>query len=237
MSLVYAKNSGTLQCMGGAVNLNSIIQAVAPGGGGGVASLQGETGALMLTSTDDTISFNVGKGAGVTNIDLAIPQIHELTNQFQPDAVDMVGTRADSPNNDTSLWALAKNSEALLPRFEYTSDVLSPPTVLTVAYQNFGGSSITTNVANCPILAWGTINILGVTGAVISVRLVIGTHTSDPITVSVQAGDRISVSPIYQNIGNNPPNTVNVRLQALVSAGNASVSLAQTMCVANPIQA
>ena len=233
MSLAYAKNAGTLTAMGGFVNLRTIIQEEASGAG--VASLQGETGVLNLTSADDTIGITVSKGIGETNIDLAVPAINELQGQFIANTVDMVGSSADIPANNTSLWALAKNSEALLPRFEYTSTVSS--TALTGVYQNFGGSTITTNVASCPILAWGTINILAVSGAVVSVRLVIGTHTSDPITVSVQAGDRISVSPIYQNIGNNPPNSVNVRLQALVSAGNASVILAQTMCVANPIQA
>ena len=233
MSLAYAKNAGTLTAMGGFVNLRTIIQEEASGGG--VSSLQGETGVLNLTSTDDTIGISVSKGIGETNIDLAVPAISELQGQFEGDAVGKVGASTDTASNNTSLWALAKNSEALLPRFEYTSSVSS--TVLTGVYQNFGGSAITTNVASCPILAWGTINILGVTGAVISVRLVIGTHVSDPITVSVQAADRISVSPIYQNIGNDPPGTVNVRLQALVSAGNATVILAQTMCVANPIQA
>ena len=54
MSLTYARNSGTLQAMGGSVNLNSIIEAVASGGG--VASLQGGTGALLFTSSDESIS-------------------------------------------------------------------------------------------------------------------------------------------------------------------------------------
>jgi hypothetical protein len=225
MSLVYAKNSGTLQCMGGAVNLNSIIQAVAPGGGGGVSSVAGVTGAVLLSSVSDTVNIEVND----KSINLDIPN-------FQADVVGMVGTSADTPSNDTSLWALAKNTSALLPRFEYTSVVAT--TALTGVYQNFGSSIITTNVASCPILAWGTINIADTgSGSVVSVRLVIGTHTSDPITVNVPGGQRISVSPIYQNIGNNPPNSVNVRIQALVSAGTASVMMAQTVAVANPIQA
>ena len=231
MSLTYARNSGTLTAMGGFVNLRTIIQEEASGAG--VASVQGLTGAVNIVSPGSSILVSTKD----QDIELSVDGYSAIQDQFIGDAVGAVGTSSDTPNNNTSLWALAKNSEALLPRFEYTSNVLSPPTVLTVSYQNFGGSAITTNVASCPILAWGTINILGVSGAVISVRLVIGTHVSDPITVSVQAGDRISVSPIYQNIGNNPPGTVNVRLQALVSAGNASVTLAQTMCVANPIQA
>ena len=52
MSLTYAKTSGTLQCLGGAVNLNDIIETVASGAG--VSSVEGLTGAITHSCENGT---------------------------------------------------------------------------------------------------------------------------------------------------------------------------------------
>jgi len=57
MSLVYAKNAGVLQSMGGSVNLDAIIKRVAPGGGGGsgVNTLNGLNSDITLFSQDGSV--------------------------------------------------------------------------------------------------------------------------------------------------------------------------------------
>lgn len=257
MSLVFANKSGTLQCMGGSVNLRSIIQQYLTPGNEGVWSLNDLQENIDLISSDASIIIDKTGGTGYDASGNAIDasgnkvlnlrvsaygdiqnSIAGLEEQFNSNEVDGVGTRADSPTNNTSLWALAKNTEAFLPRFEYTSVAPSPPTALTAVYANFGGSIITTNIADCPILGWGNINITGgVAGATVSVRLGIGALFGTPLTVTIPISQSVCVNPIFQALAPLAPGNVNVRVQALVSAGSATVISAQTMCVANPIQA
>jgi hypothetical protein len=95
MSLVYANKSGTLQAMGGFVNLRNIIQQEAPGGGG-VASLQGVDGAITLTSKSDEVNFNVD--AKTIDFSVNFPAVQPNVSSLNGlDGALLVGT----PDNST----------------------------------------------------------------------------------------------------------------------------------------
>jgi hypothetical protein len=86
MALVYANNSGTLQCMGGSVNLGSIIQSYVSGAG--VNTLNGLNGNIDLISADGTIG-----------VDASGSEISLIVNQTAlPGRVASLNTLTDTVN-------------------------------------------------------------------------------------------------------------------------------------------
>ena len=89
MSLTYSgTQTGILQCMGGSVNLNSIISAVAPGGGGGsVNSVGGASGTITLSSPDGSILFGNPSASSLTfQVDTTIIATKASVDTAQADA-------------------------------------------------------------------------------------------------------------------------------------------------------
>lgn len=261
MSLVYAKSNGFLTAMGGAVNLNSIIETVASGSVAGVSSVSGVNGAVILGSSSDTVNVNVvgqtidlsvnfpepsgvlslegGTGAltfasteGTINIELKGQEIDINTVGLATS-----GELATVSGVANTALANANNALALIPIYEYAS--FSGSTALTGTYADFASANLTTNTISCPILAWGTANITdNGSGSKVSVRLVIGgTQFGNAQTVDLTNGHSDSISPLSRGVGALVPGNISVKLQARVNNGSATITSAQTMCVANPILA
>jgi len=103
MSLTYSgTQTGILQCMGGSVNLNSIISAVAPGGGGSVNSVGGATGTITLSSPGGSILFGNPSASSLTlQVDTSVIATKASVDTAQGDATQAL-TDAGSAQGDAN---------------------------------------------------------------------------------------------------------------------------------------
>jgi hypothetical protein len=163
MSLVFANKSGTLQCMGGSVNLRSIIQQYLTPGNEGVWSLNDLQENIDLISSDASIIIDKTGGTGFDSsgnaidssgnkvLNLRVSAYGDIQNSiagleelFNPNEVGGVGTSSDTASASTSLWAYSKNAAATCSMvwnidnplfFATTTNNIAPTNAWTNAYQ------------------------------------------------------------------------------------------------------
>jgi len=140
MSLTYSgTQTGILQCMGGSVNLNSIITAVAPGGGGGsVNSVGGATGSVILSSGNSSLTFGN-------------PSASSLTIQVD---TDVIATKASVDTaQQTADQALTDAGTAQASANQAQADADNAQTDATQALANASTAQASANTAQSTINA------------------------------------------------------------------------------------
>ncbi len=256
MSLVYARNSGTLQAMGGSVNLGDIVKSfMSPGYDGYVNSLNGLDGNIDLISSDDSLiidktggtaidaSGNAIDASGNRVLNLRVNGLSQLQGQFVENAVGVVGGSNDIPSSSTSLWALAKQANSLIPIQEFGSSIASA--LLTGSFVTVRTATLTTTINSTPILAWGSITVQetggggggGGNSATIEYRLNINGVNSDTHTAIIPHNGQSVLPVFFQGTGATLAGNTNIILQARVTSGVATRTATSLMALGNPLSA
>jgi hypothetical protein len=231
MSLTYSgTQTGILQCMGGSVNLNSIISAVAPGGGGGsVNSVGGASGTIGLSSPDGSILIGNPDGSSLTfEVDTSVIATKASVDTAQEDANNAQG--------DATL-ALTR-----LPLVRQDTAVFNTPTPLTTSWAPYHTISFTTTLPSCSIIVWCDADFTQTTGnnANVSIRLTItptgqATQTSPIRSIDIQNNHRQNLCITWAGTGHSEPDVVSVSLQAIDNTGNASINVSALLVMVNPL--
>ena len=133
--------------MGGSVNLNSIISAVAPGGGGGsVNSVGGASGTITLSSPGGSILFGNPSASSLTfQVDTAVIATKASVDTAQADATQALADAGTAQADATQ--ALADAGSAQADATQALADAGSAQADATQALADAGSAQTTANNA------------------------------------------------------------------------------------------
>jgi len=254
-SIIIDKTGGTaIDASGNAIDAsgNRVLNLrVAPGAVAGVASVQGVSGAVLLSSPDGTINItDEGQTInvvveGYSDVKQSIATLESnvgvLQGQYEANGVGDVGTSADTPSSSTSLWALSKKAYGLIPIQDFSSAVLAVPVAMTASFVDIRTMVLTTTLSSTPIMAWGSITIRETGGgsatATVEYLLRINGIAGDIHTAIVPHQGQLILPVFFLGAGSVSPGNTNIVLQARASAGACVRTASSVMAIGNPTPA